>query len=127
MSNYPYPDLTQASYNYGNGILTLTGTDLVPVGGDTNDFITKGKATFTGEGDASYTIPPGSLTSNVELDATNPDTKIIITLDAADKVIVNGLLNNNGHLSSATVDASTQDALSLAAGALAGAPSSTPE
>ncbi|MYN27082.1 Ig-like domain-containing protein [Duganella levis] len=84
--------ITSAAYNAGNGVLNLTA-----VGIRAGDAIDPTKLTITGANGASYT-----LTSSVV--SAGSTTAASITLNAADKLALNGLLNNNG---AASVDGTT--------------------
>ncbi|MDO1530354.1 Ig-like domain-containing protein [Fulvimonas sp. R45] len=88
----PSASITSATYNAATGVLTVTGTDMTA--GDTID---AGKLTLTGQGGGSYTLTSGSVTAS-------SGTTFSITLNAADKLAVNGLLDKNGTRS---VDATT--------------------
>ncbi|WP_195763541.1 Ig-like domain-containing protein [Duganella guangzhouensis] len=76
--------ITSAAYNANTGVLNLTA-----VGIRAGDAIDPSKLTLTGANGATYT-----LTSPV-VSATST-TAASITLNAADKLAINGLLNNNG-------------------------------
>jgi hypothetical protein len=84
--------ITSAAYNAGTGVLNLTA-----VGIRAGDAIDPTKLTITGANGASYT-----LTSSVV--SASSTTAASITLNAADKLALNGLLNNNG---SSSVDGKT--------------------
>ncbi|HXC02730.1 MAG TPA: DUF4347 domain-containing protein [Opitutaceae bacterium] len=79
-----YPSITSATYNASTGVLTVTGAGMT--GGDT---INVSDLTVTGEAGATYTL----TSSNV---AASNSTTFSVTLNATDKLNVNGLLNNNG-------------------------------
>ncbi|WP_256078521.1 Ig-like domain-containing protein [Massilia sp. YIM B04103] len=83
--------ISAAAYNAGSGVLSVTA-----VGINAGDAIDPSKITLSGQG-GSYT-----LTSPVVSALSN--TLFSITLNAADKLAINGLLNNNGVLA---VDGST--------------------
>ncbi|HEY8096722.1 MAG TPA: cadherin-like domain-containing protein, partial [Methylobacter sp.] len=91
VSNYAAPTVTSATYDAGTNVLTVTGANLVSKSGATND-VAVSLLTLTGEG-GNYTL----TSSNVEI--TN-DTTFSITLNAADQVVVRGLMNKNGTSSS---------------------------
>jgi hypothetical protein len=76
--------ITSAAYNANTGVLSLTA-----VGIRAGDAIDPAKLTITGANGATYTLtsPVASATST---------TAASITLNAADKLAINGLLNNNG-------------------------------
>jgi hypothetical protein len=84
--------ITSAAYNAGTGVLSLTA-----VGIRAGDAIDPTKLTITGANGATYT-----LTSPVV--SASSTTAASITLNAADKLALNGLLNNNG---SSSVDGKT--------------------
>ncbi|GLQ32120.1 tandem-95 repeat protein [Litoribrevibacter albus] len=88
VSNVTAPAVTSATYNQGTGVLTVTGTNFVNKVGATND-VDVSKLTLTGEGGNTYTL----TTSNVEITSA---TSFSVTLNATDKLVVNGLLNKNG-------------------------------
>ncbi|NVD96829.1 DUF4347 domain-containing protein [Massilia sp. BJB1822] len=77
--------ISAAAYNAGTGVLSVTA-----VGINAGDAIDPSKITLSGQG-GSYT-----LTSPVVSALSN--TLFSITLNAADKLAINGLLNNNGVL-----------------------------
>ena len=81
--------ISSASYSADTGVLTLAA-----VGIRAGDAIDPGKLTITGANGQTYT-----LTSPVV--SASSTTAASITLNAADKLAINGLLNNNG---SASVD-----------------------
>ena len=87
-SNVTAPAITSAAYNHGTGVLTVTGTNFVSKVGGTND-IDNTKLTLTGEGGNTYVL----TTANVEITSA---TEFNVTLNAADKLAVNGLLNKTG-------------------------------
>ncbi|WP_217182790.1 hypothetical protein, partial [Methylobacter tundripaludum] len=91
VSNYAAPTVTSATYDAGTNVLTVTGTNLVSKSGATND-VAVSLLTLTGEG-GTYTL----TSSDVEItDATT----FSVTLNAADQIVVRGLLNKNGTSSS---------------------------
>jgi len=91
VSNYAAPTVTSATYDASTNVLTVTGTNLVSKSGATND-VAVSLLTLTGEG-GTYTL----TSSNVEItDATT----FSVTLNAADQIVVRGLLNKNGTSSS---------------------------
>ncbi|MCE2571193.1 DUF4347 domain-containing protein [Motilimonas eburnea] len=87
-SNVTAPTVTSVAYNAGAGALTVTGTNFVNKVGANND-IDVTKLTLTGEGGNGYTLTSGSV------DITDA-TSFSVTLNAADKLAVNGLLNKDG-------------------------------
>ncbi len=88
VSNVPSPSITSATYDATNGILVVTGNDFVATSGATND-VNVTKLSITGEAGLSHTL----TTANVEIDSS---TQFTVTLNMADKLIVNGLLNATG-------------------------------
>ena len=76
--------VTSATYDASTGVLAVTGANMV--GGDTID---PSKLTLTGQGGATYTLTSPSTTAS-------SSTAFSITLNAADKLAINGLLNKNG-------------------------------
>ncbi|WP_166455021.1 Ig-like domain-containing protein [Duganella alba] len=76
--------VTSAAYNAGTGVLNITASGI-----RAGDAIDPTKFTITGANGASYT-----LTSPVV--GASSTTAAAITLNAADKLAINGLLNNNG-------------------------------
>ncbi|WP_344800226.1 hypothetical protein, partial [Litoribacillus peritrichatus] len=88
VSNVPAPTITSATYHFGTGVLTVTGVDFESKSGGAND-VSVSKLTLKGEGNATYTL----TTSDVEI--TNA-TSFSVTLNATDKLNVNGLLNKDG-------------------------------
>ncbi len=95
VSNVTAPAITSVAYNNGTGVLTVTGTNFVNKVG-TGDVVV-GNLTLTGEGGNNYTLTTG----NVEItDATT----FAVTLNAADKLVVNGLLNKDGVQADDTVN-----------------------
>ncbi|MDP4078671.1 DUF4347 domain-containing protein [Acidovorax sp. A1169] len=79
-----FPTITSATYDAANGTLSVTGADLTNGGN-----VVVGNLTLTGQGGSTYTL----TTSNTTASST---TAFSVTLNAADKLAVNGLLNNNG-------------------------------
>ncbi|MBV6447513.1 DUF4214 domain-containing protein [Nitrosomonas sp.] len=82
------PTITSATYNASTNTLVVTGANMAATVGATND-INVSKLTLTGQGGATYTL----TSSNVELDSA---TQFTVTLNAADQLNVEGLLNKNG-------------------------------
>ncbi|WP_166454860.1 Ig-like domain-containing protein [Duganella aquatilis] len=76
--------VTSAAYNAGTGVLNITASGI-----RAGDAIDPTKFTITGANGATYT-----LTSPVV--SASSTTAAAITLNAADKLAINGLLNNNG-------------------------------
>ncbi|MES2070974.1 MAG: DUF4214 domain-containing protein [Pseudomonadota bacterium] len=81
--NYNPAVITSATYNAGTGVLVVTGVDLINGGA-----IDETKLSLTGQG-GSYTLTTVAAT-------TSTATSFSITLNAADKLAINGILNNNG-------------------------------
>jgi hypothetical protein len=79
----PVATISSASYNAGNGVLNVTGTGL-----QVGDTINPGKLTVTGEG-GSYTLTTSTAT-------VTSATAFSVTLSAADKIAINGLLDKAG-------------------------------
>ncbi|MDV6346590.1 DUF4214 domain-containing protein [Nitrosomonas sp. Is35] len=80
--------ITSATYNANNNKLIVTGTNMAATAGPLND-IDVSKLTLTGQSGATYTL----TSANVELDSA---TQFTITLNAADQINIEGLLNKNG-------------------------------
>ncbi|WP_457427387.1 Ig-like domain-containing protein, partial [Roseateles sp. P5_E7] len=87
----PNPTITSATYDAATGVLSVTGTGLVA-----SDTIDVSKLAITGEGGA-YTLTSANV-------AASSATAFSVTLNAADKQAVNGILNRNG---TAAVDTTT--------------------
>ena len=87
-SNVTTPAVSNAAYNHGTGVLTVTGTNFVAEVGANND-VDVTKLVLTGEGGNTHTL----TSSNVEITSA---TEFSVTLNASDKLIVNGLLNKDG-------------------------------
>lgn len=85
------PEITNATYNASTGVLSVTGTSMVA--GDTIDV---SKLSITGQG-GSYTL----TSANVSAVSA---TAFSVTLNAVDKLAINGILNKNG---TSAVDATT--------------------
>ncbi|MDP4078883.1 DUF4347 domain-containing protein, partial [Acidovorax sp. A1169] len=83
VSNVVSPTLTAATYDAATGILSVTATGMV-----TGDAIDVSKLSLTGQA-GSYTLTSANVT------ATSA-TAFSVTLNAADKLAINGVLNNNG-------------------------------
>ncbi|MFZ6680906.1 DUF4347 domain-containing protein, partial [Undibacterium sp. Tian12W] len=75
--------ITSATYDASTGILSVIGTNMA--NGDTIDV---SKLSLTGQA-GSYTLTTANVT-------TSSATAFSITLNAADKLAINGVLNNNG-------------------------------
>ena len=91
VSNYAAPAITSATFDASTNVLTVSGTNFVSSSGASND-VTVSLLTLTGEG-GSY-----ALTSSA-VDVTSA-TAFSVTLNAADQLVVHGLLNKNGTASS---------------------------
>ncbi|MBB6564185.1 hypothetical protein HNP48_006912 [Acidovorax soli] len=76
--------ITSATYNASTGVLSVTGTNLASGGN-----VDVGKLALTGQGGISYTLTSGNVNASSA-------TAFSVTLNDADKLSVNGLLNNNG-------------------------------
>ncbi len=85
VSNAVIPTITSATYDASTGILTITGTNML-----TGDAIDVSKLSLTGEA-GSYT-----LTAATPNPTASSGTSFTVTLGAADKLAVNGVLNKNG-------------------------------
>ncbi|CAN7670491.1 DUF4347 domain-containing protein [Acidovorax sp. LjRoot74] len=77
------PGIQSASYDASTGVLTVTALNIV--GGDTIDV---SKLSLAGQG-GSYTLTSPNVTAASA-------TSFTVTLNAADKLAINGILNNNG-------------------------------
>ncbi|GAA4102880.1 MBG domain-containing protein [Mucilaginibacter panaciglaebae] len=98
-TNFIISTITSATYDANTGILNVTGTNMT-----TGDTIAPTKLTVTGQSGQSYTLTSANV-------AASSGTSFSITLNAADKLAINGLLNKNG---TTAVDTTT---FSLAASA----------
>ncbi|MCR9257065.1 MAG: DUF4347 domain-containing protein [Alphaproteobacteria bacterium] len=114
VSNYAAPTLTSATFDWSNGNLVLTGTNLVAASGATND-VDASLLTFTGDGGGTYTLTD---TSDVELTSATAAT---VSLSTTDLLAVRALLDANGTSS----DGSTTYNLAAADNWLPGAPATT--
>lgn len=79
--------ISSATYNAGTGVLAVTAANMT-----TGDTIDVSKLTVTGQGGATYTLTSPNVTAS-------SSTAFSVTLNAADKLAVNGLLNNNSTVS----------------------------
>lgn len=79
--------ISSAAYDASAGVLSITATNLTA--GDTIDV---SKLTLTGQAGATYTLTSPNTTAASA-------TAVSVTLNAADKIAVNGLLNLNGTVS----------------------------
>ncbi|MCZ8220948.1 MAG: SwmB domain-containing protein, partial [Acidovorax sp.] len=77
------PSIVSSTYDAATGILSVTAVNMV--GGDTIDV---SKLSLTGQG-GSYTLTSPNVTAS-------SSTAFSVTLNAADKLAINGILNNNG-------------------------------
>jgi len=84
-TNFTPTAITSATYDANTGTLVVTGTGMT--NGGTIDVT---KLSLTGQG-GSYT-----LTAATTNPTTSSATSFTVTLGAADKIAVNGVLNNNG-------------------------------
>ena len=85
------PSILSSTYDAATGILSVSAVNIV--GGDTIDV---SKLSITGQG-GSYTLTTANVTAS-------SSTAFAVTLNAADKLAINGILNNNG---TAAVDTTT--------------------
>ncbi|MFN9471651.1 beta strand repeat-containing protein, partial [Acidovorax sp.] len=85
VSNVVSPTLTSATYDAATGTLLVTATGML-----TGDAIDATKLTLTGQG-GSF-----ALTADTANTTATSATAFTLTLGAADKLAVNGILNNNG-------------------------------
>ncbi len=76
--------ISSATYNASTGVLSVTGSGMT-----TGDTIDPTKLTVTGSNGGTYTLTSGSVTASSA-------TAFSITLNAADRVAVNGLWNYDG-------------------------------
>ncbi len=79
----PAAAITSATYDANTGVLAVTGTNMTNGG-----TITVANLTLTGQG-GTYPLTSGNVT-------TSSATAFSVTLNAADKMNVNGLLNKDG-------------------------------
>ncbi|WP_162060884.1 DUF4347 domain-containing protein [Undibacterium sp. KW1] len=86
------PSIISSTYDAATGILSVTAVNIV--GGDTIDV---SKLSLVGQGGGSYTLTTPNVTAS-------SSTAFAVTLNAADKLAVNGLLNKTG---TTAVDATT--------------------
>ena len=89
VSNVTKPVINTATYDASNGVLVVTGTNFFKKSGGAND-VDVSLLTFTGESGATY-----ALTSSIDIEITSA-TSFSVTLSGADKLNVDGLLNENG-------------------------------
>ena len=80
----PPASITSATYDASTGTLSVTGTNMT-----TGDTIDPTKLTLTGQGGGTYTLTSSSTTASSA-------TAFSVTLNAADKLAINGLLNKTG-------------------------------
>ncbi|MBC3807165.1 DUF4347 domain-containing protein [Undibacterium seohonense] len=99
VSNVVSPTITSASYDASTGILSVTGANMV-----NGDSIDVSKLSVTGEGGA-YTLTSAGVNASSA-------TAFSVTLNATDKLAINGILNNDG---TSSVNAATFN-LAAAAG-----------
>lgn len=83
VSNVVSPAITSATYDAATGVLSVTGSSMA-----NGDAIDVGKLSITGQGGA-YTLTTASVTASSA-------TAFSVTLNAADKLAVNGILNKDG-------------------------------
>ncbi len=77
------PSILSSTYDAATGILSVSAVNIV--GGDTIDV---SKLSITGQA-GSYTLTSANVTAS-------SSTAFAVTLNAADKLAINGILNNNG-------------------------------
>jgi len=80
----PPAAITSATYNANTGVLAVTGAAMT-----TGDTIDVSKLTLTGQGGGTYTLTSSNVTASSA-------TAFSITLNATDKLAINGLLNQAG-------------------------------
>jgi hypothetical protein len=85
----PGPRISSATYDAATGVLAVTVATYTGTGMSTGDTIDVSKLTLTGQGGATYTLTSANVT------ATNA-TSFSVTLNAADQINVEGLLNKTG-------------------------------
>ncbi|WP_137746587.1 DUF4347 domain-containing protein, partial [Acidovorax sp. NB1] len=83
VTNYIPSSLTSATYDASTGVLSVTAAGMT-----TGDTIDVSKLSLTGQG-GSYTLTSANVTAASA-------TSFTVTLNAADKLAINGILNNNG-------------------------------
>ncbi|RQO78800.1 SwmB domain-containing protein, partial [Acidovorax sp. FJL06] len=77
------PSILSSTYDAATGVLSVTAVNIV--GGDTIDV---SKLSLTGQG-GSYTLTTANVTAS-------SSTAFAVTLNAADQLAINGILNKNG-------------------------------
>jgi uncharacterized repeat protein (TIGR02059 family) len=82
-TNYVPSSLTSATYDASTGVLSVTAAGMT-----TGDTIDVSKLSLAGQG-GSYTLTSANVTASSA-------TSFTVTLNAADKLAINGILNNNG-------------------------------
>ena len=83
-TNYNPTAITSATYDASTGVLSVTASGMA-----TGDTIDSSKITLTGRNGATHTLASGPVTAS-------SSTAFSVTLNAADRLAVNGLLNRNG-------------------------------
>ncbi|WP_165872461.1 Ig-like domain-containing protein [Shewanella frigidimarina] len=78
------PSITSANYDANTGILAVTAPSMTA-----GDAIDVSKLTLTGRNDDTYTLTSSNVTAS-------SSSAFSVTLNAADKLAINGLLNQNG-------------------------------
>ncbi|MBB1271121.1 fibronectin type III domain-containing protein, partial [Shewanella sp. SR44-3] len=78
------PSITSANYDANTGILAVTAPSM-----SVGDTIDVSKLTLTGRNDGAYTLTSSNVTAS-------SSSTFSVTLNAADKLAINGLLNQNG-------------------------------
>ncbi|MFZ5353376.1 MAG: beta strand repeat-containing protein [Bacillota bacterium] len=89
VSNYTAPAISNAAYDYGTGVLTITGSNLRAISGAAND-LNVTKLTIS-DGTASYQLT--AATANA--DVTNTTT-VAVTVAGADRTALYAILAQNG-------------------------------
>jgi hypothetical protein len=112
VSNLSGPAITSASYDASTGVLVVTGTNFVSKVGASD--VAVSTLTLTGEGGSTYTL----TSSDIEITSA---TSFSLTVNTADKLNINGLLNKDG---SSSDDATTYN-FAAADNWLSGAAAST--
>ena len=92
VSSVSVPVIIATGYNVSTGVLSFTGAGFVKKAGTNND-VDVSKFTFRGEEGETYT-----LTNTPDVEITS-GTSISVTLSAADKAVINTIINKNGTIS----------------------------
>lgn len=91
-TNFNPTSITSPTYDASTGVLSVTANGMT-----TDDTIDVSKLTLTGQAGSAYTLTSANV-------AAASATAFSVTLNAADKLAINGLLNKTG---AASVDATT--------------------